>query len=380
MSRCSIYLFEAQRLVPVMSQFSDGRVDEGLWATFQGLGQRVVEDIPFFALAMRDREAVVIQNARHDPRVPVDFAEMNLGQIVIVPLIRRAEVIGAMAFDNGGRGLDRISANQVDMATTIASQVALAIDNGRLLQETQERLRQAQAASQAKSEFLANMSHEIRTPLNAVIGMGEVLLLSELDAHQRRQGEVISTSAKHLLSLLDDILDLSKIEAGRLSLEVRDLDLEALRTGILQLFEHRAEERGLRLTFDLGPEVPRKIWGDMVRLRQTLVNLVGNALKFTEAGAVSVGVHRDTLGGEPTGAPALRFVVRDTGIGIPEEARKRLFTPFTQADSSTTREYGGTGLGLAISRRIVELMGGEIHVESRVGEGSTFWFRIPVAG
>ena len=377
MDRCSIYLFEETRLTPVMSQFGDGRVDESLWATFQALRDTRVEEIPFLALATRNVAPVVIQDSTTDPLVPEFLVRFELGEILAVPLIRRESVMGAMAFDNGGGDDSKrpVSVAQIDMATTIASQVALVIENAQLAQETQQRLQQAQAANRAKSEFLANMSHEIRTPLTGVIGTAELLLHAEMSADQRQKVEIINTSAEALLGLIDDILDLSKIEAGKLSLEPVDFDLETAVRDSVRLFAQRASDRGIHLTYTLASGLPRRVHGDVTRLRQILLNLVGNAVKFTDAGSVELRVEP----GDPEEAGlALCFVIRDTGIGIPDDVQERLFQPFTQADASTTRRYGGTGLGLTICRRIVELMGGEIGVSSALGEGSTFTFTVPL--
>ncbi|MFI5108296.1 MAG: ATP-binding protein [Terriglobales bacterium] len=238
--------------------------------------------------------------------------------------------------------------------------------------ETIQRLNlQVQRAAQAKSEFLAMMSHEIRTPMNAILGMADLLAETPLSAEQQRYVAIFQRAAASLLDLLNDILDLSKIEAGELKLEAVAFELREVVARATELVGIRAAEKGLAIESEIAPEVPPWLSGDPVRLRQVLINLLGNALKFTETGKLTVRIARDPEGSD---AAALRVGVSDTGIGIPPDKLETIFESFSQADSSTTRKYGGTGLGLSISKKLVEAMGGRIWVESTVGSGSTFYF------
>ncbi|MBL8842174.1 MAG: response regulator [Planctomycetes bacterium] len=292
-------------------------------------------------------------------------------------LERHGETVGS-ALDGAPLELEfartECAADALVFTTIVARDVS---ERRRAVELLEKARRDAEEAARSKGFFLANMSHEIRTPMNGIIGMTGLLLESPLDAEQREYARTARSCSEALLDLLNGILDLSKIEAGRLELEAIEFDPQALLDDVFDIVAARADEGELERMGDLDPELPARLIGDPGRVRQVLLNLVGNAVKFSRPGgdlevAIRVGERRE-------GRCTLRFSVRDSGIGIPPERIAKLFTPFTQVDASTTRHFGGTGLGLALARELVTRMGGTIGVESREGVGSTFWFELPFA-
>jgi signal transduction histidine kinase len=287
-----------------------------------------------------------------------------------VPLMRNGAAIGVLAV---ARSAARpFTAQQIELAQTFADQAVIAIENVRLFEEIQEKSRQLEVASQHKSQFLANMSHELRTPLNAILGYTELILDSIYGEPTEKMREVLErlqANGKHLLGLINDVLDLSKIEAGQLTLDLADYSVQDIVHTVITAVEPLASGKQLALTAEVAPNLPRG-HGDGRRLAQVLLNLVGNAIKFTDQGEVAIKA--------ATSDGLFTVAVRDTGPGIAPGDRAKIFEEFQQADNSVTRRKGGTGLGLSIAKRIIEMHGGRIWVESEIGKGSTFAFTIPV--
>jgi signal transduction histidine kinase len=386
-SRCFVRLRRGNELLPASSEWHAPEVASS--------GTRPDYALPVLVRAMRERRTIATSDARTiaglSPGGP--DAEQPLA-LLVSPVVLRGEAIGVVAFHQVG--LARLwQREETGLVQEVAGELAIAISNARLYRSTEEtsrelalKISELERANRMKAQFLANMSHELRTPLNSVIGFSEMLLIGALGPladPQRDALETVSRNGRHLLGLVNDVLDLSKVEAGRMELHLAQTDVRAVISDVITGMESLIEAKGHEIALELG-DAPLLLTADEMRVRQILYNLLSNAVKFTAAGGritVRADQRRSSLpvpGGRRIERDAVWVSVADTGIGIAPEDLPRLFTEFSQVDASLSRRFEGTGLGLALCRRFVEMHGGRIGVESAPGRGSTFWVELPLQG